>query len=307
MKRFIVPSSWSRKAIGSILVAAIACMVACGDDSSSSGPNGELVSVESSSSSKKLNSSSSVIASNDPESSSSSEPIKQSSSSLNCSVWSLTKDAYLNPNINYGTMTDERDGYVYRTVKIGDQTWMAENLNFDPGQGGSGDAKYDWSWCYNNEPKNCDVAGRLYTWAAAIDSVMTGCGNGSECRQYLIDERVFQGICPMGWHLPSRWEWKILLTAVGGQSTAGKVLKSQMHWNDNGNGTDAFGFSALPTGAGFDGEFGQDCNTSVFWSATDFYEDLGYGMLLWNSSNESFLGDFGIAKSDALSVRCVKN
>ena len=198
-----------------------------------------------------------------------------SSSSLNGFDWNEPKETYLNPEIEYDTIIDSRDGKVYKTVKIGEQIWMVENLNFDPGQGGSGDAKYEWSWCYDNEPRNCDVAGRLYTWAAAIDSVKLAndadnpqdCGYGRECG---LTGKV-QGICPSGWHLPSNDEWNALFTAVGGQSNAGKVLKSQTGWNNNGNGTDAYGFSALPAGLRYyNGYFNYGGNGALFWSATEY-------------------------------------
>ena len=282
---------------------------------------------EESSSSVKPSSSSSVILSASEESSSSSvDPISSSSlqsdklSSSNsektllssCSsgfVWNLPKEAYLNPGIDYGTMTDERDSKVYKTVKIGDQVWMAENLNYDPGQGGSGENKYDWSWCYGVEPKNCDVAGRLYTWAAAMDSVKLAndaenpqdCGYGKECG---LTGSV-QGVCPEGWHLPSQTEWNTLFTAVGGQSTAGKVLKSQTGWHKN-NGTDAFGFAVLPTGLGAPkGTFDYVGWLAYFWSSTESDSSRACSVAMDYYYVDAGLGN--ITKYFGYSVRCVKD
>ena len=333
MKKFIALSSWNCKVIGFILVACTAFMVACGDDSSSSiGPNDEPVSEERSSSSKKL-SSSSVILSASKESSSSSAKSSSSSASLpNCSAllegetgwsWDVPKECRFNPNIDYGTMTDERDGKVYRTVKIGDQVWMAENLNFDPGQGGSGENAYEWSWCYDNEPKNCDVVGRYYTWAAAIDSVKLAndVDNPQDCGYYgkncgLLGRE--QGVCPMGWHLPSGAEIEILLTVVGVQDKekywqwqgAGIKLKSISGWKDDdsesGNGTDSFGFSALPTGDGHnDGSYHDDGEKANFWSSTETTSGSAYGMYMNNNYDVAKL-DYG-DKRYGFSVRCVKN
>jgi len=97
--------------------------------------------------------------------------------------------------------------------------WMAENLNY----------KIDGSWCYDNDEANGKKYGRLYTWDAAKIA------------------------CPIGWHLPSRQEWDDLATTAGGGKAAGKKLKARNGWNnkkdgDSGNGTDDFGFSALPGG-----------------------------------------------------------
>ena len=291
-----------------------------GKSSSSSKNIGSSCSSESdgvSSSSVKSESSSSVedlqSSSSDKTSVSSSRESENSSSSLDFD-WSLPKETYLNSEIEYDTIIDSRDGKVYRTVKIGGQTWMAENLNFDPGQGGSGDAKYDWSWCYNNEPKNCEVAGRFYTWAAAIDSVKLAtdaknpqdCGLRKECRIAAAGSTTLvQGVCPPGWHLPTETEWSALFTAVD-RSTSGEVLRSQTGWHFNKNGTDAFGFSALPAGRRYyDGRFdggGADAN---FWSATENGYNSAHVMRLYYNYEIAYLNTFG--KDNGFSVRCVKD
>ena len=202
-------------------------------------------------------------------------------------------------------MTDERDGKVYRTVTIGKQTWMAENLNYaDSVKTPSLKGK---NWCYNKEPKNCEVAGRLYSWAAAIDSVKLAndadnprdCGYGKICGL----TGTVKGICPTGWHLPSQAKWSTLITAVGGQLTAGKVLKSQSGWN----GTDAFGFAALPAGQRGNGSsFYNGDNSAYFWSSTEYAGGSAYGMILYNT-NEYYELQKNYNKGYGFSVRCVKD
>ena len=271
---------------GSFATAAITSLIllaACGGDSSSSKVTEPADDPSSSSTEADMNaeadgdeSSSSVIRSdNDVDRSSSSsvslsdsdgssgskvpEPAEGSSSSssveLNCSAllegntgwsWDVPKECRFNPDITYGTMTDSRDGQTYKTVKIGDQTWMAENLNYADSI--NTPSLLERSWCYNDNIENCAVAGRLYTWAAAIDSVKLAtdadnpqdCGYGKNCK---LPASV-QGICPKGWHLPNKLEWNTLISAVGGKKTAGSALKSQTGWNGSGNGTDSLGFSA---------------------------------------------------------------
>ena len=266
-------------------------------ESSSSDENSQL----SSSSSTDVRSSSS-----EPESSSSSVS-ELSSSSLNDFDWNLPKEAYLNPDIDYGTVTDERDGKVYKTVTIGDQVWMAENLNYaDSSKTPSLKGK---NWCYGDELKNCDVAGRLYTWAAAIDSVKLAndvdnpqdCGYGKTCTL----PATVQGVCPEGWHLPSQMEWNTLFTAVGGQSTAGKVLKSQTGWHKN-NGTDAFGFAVLPTGLGAPkGTFDYVGWLAYFWSSTESDSSRACSVSMDYYYADAGLGN--ITKYFGYSVRCVKD
>ncbi len=226
--------------------------------------------------------------------------------------WSVPKDAYLNPEIQYDSIIDERDGKVYKTVTIGDQVWMAENLNYaDSVKTPSLKGK---SWCYNNVAANCDVTGRLYTWAAAMDSVKTGCGYGSTCEIASANSTgsstgsatLVQGICPTGWHLPSQAEWSALFTAVGGSGTAGKVLKSQSGWYSNGNGTDAFGFSALLAGLRYlDGFFYDVGNYAYFWSSTELNSYYAYYVDLYYIIVSARLGNN--LKNYGFSVRCVKD
>lgn len=146
-------------------------------------------------------------------------------------------------NSNVGTMTDSRDGKTYKTVKIGSQIWMAENLNYRTRD----------SYCYEDKISNCDKYGRLYTWDAAITA------------------------CPSGWHLPSHAEWETLVTAVGGESGAGTKLKSTSGWLKDGNGSDSFGFSALPAG---------ERDLSPAGSGPEAYTPVGHIACFWSSTDK---------------------
>ena len=198
----------------------------------------------------------------------------------------------------FGTLTDSRDGQTYKTVTIGSQTWMAENLNYETTN----------SYCYNDTATYCDKYGRLYTWAAAMDSAGTwstngkGCGYGKECSPtYPV-----RGVCPSGWHLPSQAEWDSLFTAVGGQSTAGQKLKSMSGWSSSGNGMDAFGFSALPAGhRNPEGNFNNDGYFTTFCSSTENDGYNAYFVDLTYSGDDAFL--YSDYKYYGFSVRCLKN
>ncbi|MBR3072807.1 MAG: fibrobacter succinogenes major paralogous domain-containing protein [Fibrobacter sp.] len=226
--------------------------------------------------------------------------------------WSLPKQSFFNPNIEYDSIVDTRDGQTYKTVKIGNKVWMAENLNYYDEKDLSVKEK---SWCFgkkdNKDTSTCDVAGRLYTWAAAIDSVRLAtdsihpldCGYGKN-RCNLTD--TVQGVCPAGWHMPSKNEWESLFGAVGGQGAAGKVLKSQRGWYDNDNGTDAFGFTALPAGyRHYGGDFVRDGYTTDFWSSTEASGDNAYYISLNYSFNIANL--YTGQRNYGYSVRCVKD
>ena len=293
-----------------VALSMVAFLAACDDASSASaGPNDEPGVEASSSSSEKVTEPDEVTSSSssvDPISSSSLQGDKNFSSS---SVASSSNSA--GNVITYGTMTDSRDGQIYKTVTIGTQTWMAENLNYaytDVPCNYIGYTSDSTSWCYDNDPANCTKYGRLYTWAAAMDSVGTwsnngkGCGYGSTCSPTL----PVRGICPEGWHLPTKSEFETLFTAVGGQSTAGKVLKSQTGWYGSGNGTNAFGFSALPAGNRFnDGSFYSDGNYAYFWSSTEYNSYFAYYIPLHYSYDNAYLRTND--KYLGFSVRCVKD
>ena len=210
-------------------------------------------------------------------------------------------------------MTDSRDGQTYKTVKIGTQTWMAENLNYaytDVPYKSGGFTSDSTSWCYKDDANNCTKYGRLYTWAAAMDSVGTwskngkGCGYGTTCSPtYPV-----RGICPEGWHLPTEAEFETLFTAVGGKSTAGKVLKSTTGWTTYSGITneDAFAFSALPAGYRYyNGDYINEGNYAYFWSSTENYSYYAYSMYLNFNFVDAYLGDY--YKYYGFSVRCLQD
>ena len=202
---------------------------------------------------------------------------------------------------------DKRDGKIYKTVKIGDQVWMAENLNYSVNPGKQ-------SWCYNDSAEYCEKYGRLYTWAAAIDSVaLANDKDNPQTCGYLINctlPTVVQGVCPEGWHLPDTTEWRKLLDAVGGQDDAGKMLKSANGWNDDegssGNGLDAYGFSALPAGDRRDnGNFYYAGYDASFWSASEYDGGYAYYVDLLYRNESAYMVDYG--KYYGFSVRCLQN
>ena len=235
--------------------------------------------------------------------SSSSSVKSESSSSVGDSQSSSSKD----PELAEGFLTDNRDGQTYKTVTIGTQTWMAENLNYadsvmTPSLNGR-------SWCYDNNADSCAKYGRLYTWAAAIDSVALQnqdnnliCGYGRFCKSLLKK----QGLCPDSWHLPDTTEWKMLFEAVGGQGVAGRALKTQSSWSDNSGGTNNYGFSALPSGyyREYDG-FSYVNHLSNFWTATERTSYTSYYISLESVGDAA--NRYDISKGNAFSVRCLKD
>lgn len=225
------------------------------------------------------------------------------------SVYTCKNSNWTGSVIVYGSLTDERDLKTYRTVVIGSQTWMAENLNYSdtinyPGMK---------SWCYNNSLDSCVKYGRLYNWAAAMDSAGTFSTNGKNCghNRECTPTYPVRGICPEGWHLPDIIEWDILFDAVG-FAQAGVKLKAQTGWTAYSGITneDAYGFAALPAGSYSYGNFDGVGLYAKFWSATEYvsnssYAGLADGMSLYYNDDGADLD--GDGRGRGFSVRCLKD
>ena len=292
------------------------CSSSAGTSTESSNSNSSGNDAMSSNSSVK-SSSSSVIVTNSSssrnENSSSSETTLSCSSELSeasSSSESLSAGSIYDATAN--TLTDLRDGKTYKTVTIGRQIWMAENLNYaytDVFYKRDNYTSDSTSWCYDNDPANCAKYGRLYTWAAAMDSLGKWSKNGKKCGYIASCSPTYpvRGICPKGWHLPSKQEFGTLITAVGDSSTNGTVLKSTDGWSNHGNGTDAFGFSALPAGARSDGHYVRRGSYAYFWSSNDTkgISPDAYRMYLY--CGEDIADLIYDNKNHGASVRCVKD
>jgi uncharacterized protein (TIGR02145 family)/uncharacterized repeat protein (TIGR02543 family) len=184
------------------------------------------------------------------------------------------------PTPTVTTFTDERDGNIYKKLKIGTQIWMGENLNYAA----------DGSVCYQNSADSCAKYGRMYDWGTA------------------------KTVCPTLWHLPSDAEWTQLTDFIGDSSTAGKALKSTSGWynngNNNGNGTDEYGFAALPGGIVYDdGNLGEFCCTGIggfWWSATEGEISIAWSRIIYNTEGAVQRIDEGSA-INMFSVRCVQD
>ena len=195
------------------------------------------------------------------------------------SGWTYDFDKLNKDSITY-------EGQTYKTIGIGMQKWMAENLNYNvEGQ----------SSCYNNSPDSCAKYGRLYTWVAAVGKSEEECGSGKNCKF----TGTVRGICPEGWHLPSSNEWVALYYAID-SSPYGIQANGVANWPD---ATDAYGFTALPAGYyNGEGTFGGVGSNVSFWSSTEYGSDVAYGLHL---SSNSVNSSIGLTKYCRNPVRCV--
>lgn len=172
----------------------------------------------------------------------------------------------------------DAEGYVYETVKIGDQVWFSENLKTAQYQDGE-------SWCYDDENDNCEIYGRLYNWDAAMVS------------------------CPDGWSLPSDEDWQKLQEYVGGDDVAGVNLKSVGFWESEDEeareGLDRYGFSVLPSGQYVEGYFYDLGLSSFFWTSSGVQDIRS----IWSrtfSFNKDEVIRSSFSPEHAFSVRCIK-
>lgn len=215
----------------------------------------------------------------------------------------VANDVIFNPTLTYGTMTDQ-NGNVYKTITIGSQVWMAENLRATSYRNGTpiNNITANGTWptqtssaysTYNNtsDPSKIKIYGNLYNWFAVTDT---------------------RNIAPVGWHVPTESEWKTLTTFLGGETVAGGKLKEIgiTHWDTPNTGADnASGFTALPGGSrsGSTGAFANLGHDGNYWSRTANPANTKYAYYL------SLVGYEGSAqigiflKPTGLSVRLVKD
>ena len=265
--------------LANLWLAVFLAVNACSNDSGeniSPSSNSEAQTSSSSSETPTPSSSSGIqtfSSSSETQAPSSSSEVQTSSSSSKIAISSSSE-------ATSGTFVDTRDYGEYKWVKIGEQIWMAQNLNYSRDVNitlGRGEAP-----CYDENMEKCSIYGRLYGITTKI-------------------------ACPVGWHLPTKAEWQTLVDFIG--EDAGKKLKATSGWN-SGNGTDEYGFAALPGGLinpalGF-----QDIGTDGYWwSSNEEDDERGY---IWTigSGNTVSLYLLGMSLQFGqrhFSIRCVKN
>ncbi len=200
----------------------------------------------------------------------------------------------------FSSLTDTRDGRVYKTAKIGEQEWLAENLITDLFRNGDPipqvKTNEEWmsaiqrktpAWCYyNNDSKNGAKYGKLYNSYAVSD---------------------VRGLPPVEWHVPSNEEWGILANFLGGFEKAGKKMKTNSGWFESGYGTNTSGFSGLPGGFRLkNGKFEDIEKLGCWWDFQRSDDWLSYTRDLSYFSDELYR-TYDHYRDKGLSVRCIKN
>ena len=197
---------------------------------------------------------------------------------------------FFNSDVTYGTITDKRDSRVYKTVKLGSQTWLAENLKYADSVQTS--VLQFHNKCYNNKPENCEKGGRFYSWAAAMGLI-------SDFDTYAAEDFDTTGICPEGWHVPDTTEWGTLLNNY---TAAALMAVGAWHYYSSVTPTNASGFTAIPAGetptvdGGYETTF---CTSNQYGSNKSYVYTLAY--------NSSKLTRTNLTKSSYCSLRCIMN
>ena len=207
-----------------------------------------------------------------------------------------------------GTFTDSRDGHQYRTIKIGTQTWMAENLAYlpyvnEPSINRStercyyinGNRQTELNVAKNSE--NYKIYGVLYNWFSAMDGAQSSSDTPSKV----------QGVCPHGWHIPSEGEWEELEKTISTieKGLKKKIVKNMSYWLKN-NPDNIEGFNALLGGGKFDvNNYTPVGGVALFWTSTEEEEKAGFAKT-FNVTNYS-KGISNITKTCGYSVRCIRD
>ena len=205
-------------------------------------------------------------------------------------VFVLVMGCVIDPVPEFGEMIDERDGQTYQTVTLGDQTWLGQNLNYETDNN---------SWCYDDDPENCETFGRLYDWEAAMTA------------------------CPDGWHLASDEEWIALVkyldpgsdpNALPESDIAGGMLKATGTMEEgtgpwkspNAGATNSSGFSAEGGGARYeDGTFILLGMHVIYWTSTEFDANNVWFRILDYGVADIYRDNTNINKEMGLSARCI--
>jgi len=205
-------------------------------------------------------------------------------------------DTTVNAAVTYGYLNDSRDGHWYRTVLIGKQLWMAQNLNY----------KVDSSWGLGAGLDTLARFGRLYNWMAAA-SVKDSCKT-VYCLTFI--RPPYQGLCPTGWHLPLESEYDSLVANVeikAGSGKAGSALKATTGWGASASAsTDLFGFMALPTGNRDQYATFNNTETATYFLTSTETTNLKYAYRYLGYASNSVTAN-GFSKAFATPVRCVHN
>ena len=215
---------------------------------------------------------------------------------FNGKVWSPLSGGFL---CGISQVADA-DGNTYNTTLIGEQCWLAENLNtgsmIDVTVHSSNNSTIE-RYCLLNVADSCGQYGGLYKW--------------DEMMAYETEEGA-QGICPVGWHIPTYDEWETLVTYLGGWNDASNKLREAgtRHWSIGNTGTNTSGFTALPSGYLFNNTYWNSYESGYFYTSTENPGNTTQAGAYWITNNNVFprvRADPTYKKDDAMPVRCIKN